>query len=73
MDARNRYQIVIADKENRWMPDTHVGDLVVINSDPSVIGHSYLISGSPCQPTVLAMSTACRTGCLLPQLIGRAF
>ena len=38
MDARNRYQIVIADKENRWMPDIHVGDLVVINSDPSVRG-----------------------------------
>jgi hypothetical protein len=70
MDARNRYRIVIADKENRRVTDIHVGDLVVINSNPSVIGHSYLISGSPCQPTVLAMSTACRTGRLLPQLIG---
>ncbi|WP_353369410.1 hypothetical protein [Mycobacterium sp.] len=38
MDTRNRYRIVIADKENRRVTDIHVGDLVVINSDPSVIG-----------------------------------
>jgi hypothetical protein len=38
MDTRNRYRIVIADQENRRVTDIHVGDLVVINSDPSVIG-----------------------------------